>query len=114
MANLLRVRTVVQQTLAKQDAERTNQFLHAASSGDVAKIRQVGLIPLKEACFLQDNAWDCPNISWPHNFDSRGFQGRMLSSVTRTLQAARLDNACLQICCLGLMTYKLPIPGYVP
>ena len=41
MANLLRVRTVVQQTLARQDAERTNQFLHAASSGDVAKIRQV-------------------------------------------------------------------------
>jgi len=49
MANLLRVRTVVQQTLAKQDSERTNQFLHAASSGDVAKIRQVGLIPLKES-----------------------------------------------------------------
>ncbi len=43
MANLLRVRTVVQQTLARQDAERTNQFLHAASSGDVAKIRQVSL-----------------------------------------------------------------------
>ncbi len=43
MANLLRVRTVVQQTLARQDAERTNQFLHAASSGDVAKIRQVCL-----------------------------------------------------------------------
>ena len=42
MANLLRVRTVVQQTLAKQDAERTNHFLHAASSGDAAKIRQVG------------------------------------------------------------------------
>ena len=41
MANLLRVRTVVQQTLAKQDAERTNHFLHAASSGDAAKIRQV-------------------------------------------------------------------------
>ncbi|CAL5221935.1 g4209 [Coccomyxa viridis] len=41
MANLLRVRTVVQQTLARQDAERTNQFLHAASSGDVAKIRQM-------------------------------------------------------------------------
>ena len=42
MANLLRVRMVVQQTLAKQDAERTNHFLHAASSGDAAKIRQVG------------------------------------------------------------------------
>lgn len=41
MASLLRVRTVVQQTLARQDAERTNQFLHAASAGDVAKIRQV-------------------------------------------------------------------------
>ena len=40
MADMLRVRTVVQQTLAKQDAERINQFLHAASSGDVAKIRQ--------------------------------------------------------------------------
>jgi len=49
MANLLRVRTVVQQTLAKQDSERTNQFLHAASSGDVAKIRQVGFISLMES-----------------------------------------------------------------
>lgn len=43
MANLLRVRSVVQQTLARQDAERTNQFLYAASQGDVAKIRQVSL-----------------------------------------------------------------------
>ena len=41
MANLLRVRSMVQQTLARQDAERTNQFLYAASQGDVAKIRQV-------------------------------------------------------------------------
>ncbi len=41
MANLLRVRAMVQQTLARQDAERTNQFLYAASQGDVAKIRQV-------------------------------------------------------------------------
>ncbi len=40
MANLLRVRAMVQQTLARQDAERTNQFLYAASQGDVAKIRQ--------------------------------------------------------------------------
>lgn len=32
---------MVQQTLARQDAERTNQFLYAASQGDVAKIRQV-------------------------------------------------------------------------
>lgn len=45
MANLLRIRTVVQQTLARQDAERTNQFLHSASSGDVAKIRQVSRTP---------------------------------------------------------------------
>jgi hypothetical protein len=43
MANLLRVRSMVQQTLARQDAERTNQFLYAASQGDVAKIRQVSL-----------------------------------------------------------------------
>ena len=51
MANLLRVRTVVQQTLARQDAERTNQFLHAASSGDVAKIRQVSsLTPSPASC----------------------------------------------------------------
>ncbi|KAK9903334.1 hypothetical protein WJX75_003130 [Coccomyxa subellipsoidea] len=41
MANLLRVRSMVQQTLARQDAERTNQFLYAASQGDVAKIRQM-------------------------------------------------------------------------
>ncbi|CAL8465533.1 g5069 [Coccomyxa elongata] len=41
MANLLRVRAMVQQTLARQDAERTNQFLYAASQGDVAKIRQM-------------------------------------------------------------------------
>ena len=41
MANLLRVRALVQQTLARQDAERTNQFLHATSLGDAAKIRQV-------------------------------------------------------------------------
>jgi hypothetical protein len=41
MANLLRVRAVVQQTLARQDAERTNQFLYAASAGDTSKIRQV-------------------------------------------------------------------------
>ena len=94
MANLLRVRTVVQQTLAKQDSERTNQFLHAASSGDVAKIRQVGLIPLKESLFLQDNAWDRPNINWPHNFNSRGLQGRTLSNATQFLQAARLRNTC--------------------
>ena len=50
MANLLRVRTVVQQTLAKQDAERTNHFLHAASSGDAAKIRQVGCKMSSLAC----------------------------------------------------------------
>lgn len=43
MANLLRVRSMVQQTLARQDAERTNQFLYAASQGDAAKIRQVSI-----------------------------------------------------------------------
>ena len=50
MADMLRVRTVVQQTLAKQDAERTNQFLHAASSGDVAKIRQASC---RAQCFAR-------------------------------------------------------------
>ena len=52
MADMLRVRTVVQQTLAKQDAERTNQFLHAASSGDVAKIRQASCRAQCFACTI--------------------------------------------------------------
>ena len=49
---MLRVRTVVQQTLAKQDAERTNRFLHAASSGDVAKIRQASCSARCFACVI--------------------------------------------------------------
>ena len=57
MANLLRVRTVVQQTLAKQDAERTNHFLHAASSGDAAKIRQVGCRMSSLACRVQQKCY---------------------------------------------------------
>ena len=60
MADMLRVRTVVQQTLAKQDAERTNQFLHAASSGDVAKIRQASC---RAQCFAREI---CALLAFPH------------------------------------------------
>jgi hypothetical protein len=42
IANMLRVRTLVQQHIAKIDEERTTDFLYAASKGDASKIRQAG------------------------------------------------------------------------
>jgi len=41
----MRVRHLVSATIAKQDEDRTQRFLSAASRGDAATVRAVGPLP---------------------------------------------------------------------